>query len=153
MSDSDTHLAAESDGRKCAVCDLRVDAPDESVVFASELWTATLTQDVPGWIMVTLNRHGGDWLWGLSYEEASELGPLMQRLSAAARVEAGAERVYMMGFGEKWQHFHFMLLSRSVTTPEQLRGSGLLEHAPQLADRDEALRVGSRMRDRLAASA
>jgi len=70
----------------------------------------------------------------------------------AARTEAGAERVYLMGFGEKWQHFHFMLLSRPVTVPEHLRGPGLLEKAPELADRQEALRLGSSIRKRLAAS-
>jgi hypothetical protein len=80
------------------------------------------------------------------------MGPLMQRLSAAARAEAGTECVYLMGFGEQWQHFHFMLLSRTVSSPRDHRGPALLERAPELADRDEALRVASRMRKRLAAS-
>jgi diadenosine tetraphosphate (Ap4A) HIT family hydrolase len=158
MSDTETpeipapeELAAAS--RPCAICEQRISAPGESVVYASELWTATVARDVPGWFMVTLNRHGADWLWGLSAREAAEMGPLMQRLSAAARAEAGAERVYLMGFGEQWQHFHFMLLSRSVSTPQDHRGAALLERAPELADRDEALRVASRMRTRLAASA
>jgi len=152
MSDIQTQ-EAQPTMRRCAVCDLYLTAPSESVIFASELWTATLARDVPGWIMVVLNRHSGDWLWGLSDQEALELGPLMQRLSAAARAEAGAERVYMMGFGEQWQHFHFMLLSRSDSTPEHLRGAGLFEGAAGLADRDEALRIGSRMRKILAAPA
>ena len=76
-----------------------------------------------------------------------------ERLSAVARAEADAERVYMVGFGEQWQHFHFMLLSRPVTIPQHLRGAALFEGAPELADRDEALRVASRMRKTLAASA
>lgn len=152
MPDTRNHEAAQTQGQFCHVCDIRTNTPEESVVFTSELWTATLAADVPGWIMITLNRHGSDWLWGLSPDEASELGPLMQRLSEAARTEAGAERVYLMGFGEKWQHFHFMLLSRPVTVPEDFRGAGLLEKAPELADRQEALRLGSRIRKRLAAS-
>jgi hypothetical protein len=94
-----------------------------------------VARDVPGWFMVTLNRHDTDWLWGLSSREAAEMGPLMQRLSAAARAEVGAERVCLMGFGEQCQHFHFMLLSRSVTTPQEHRGTALLERAPELADR------------------
>jgi diadenosine tetraphosphate (Ap4A) HIT family hydrolase len=134
----------------CAICDLRATSAGDSLLFASELWTATLAGDVPGWIMVMLNRHSRDWLWGLSPQEAAELGPLMQRLSVAARDAAGAERVYLMGFGEQWQHFHFMLLSRPATAPPRLRGPGLLEKAPELADRDQALRIGSAIRERLA---
>jgi diadenosine tetraphosphate (Ap4A) HIT family hydrolase len=140
---------ARASSQDCAICDLRVASAGDSLLFASELWTATLAWDVPGWIMVILNRHSHDWLWGLSEQEAVALGPLMQRLSAAAKDAADAERVYLMGFGEQWQHFHFMLLSRPATASQQLRGPGLLEMAPQLADRGEALRIGSAMRKRL----
>jgi diadenosine tetraphosphate (Ap4A) HIT family hydrolase len=152
MPDTKTHEPAQTQSRRCQICHSRTDAPEESVVFTSGLWTATLAADVPGWIMITLNRHTGDWLWGLTAEESSALGPLMQCLSAAARTEAGAERVYLMGFGENWQHFHFMLLSRPATIPEEIRGPGLLGKAPELADRPEALRVGARIRKRLAAT-
>jgi diadenosine tetraphosphate (Ap4A) HIT family hydrolase len=152
MPDIQTGQEAGASGQDCAICDLRATSAGDSVLFASELWTATLAWDVPGWIMVMLNRHENDWLWGLYEQEASELGPLMQRLSAAARHAAGAERVYLMGFGEQWQHFHFMLLSRPAAAPQQLRGPGLLEKAPELADRDKAVRIGSAMRERLAAA-
>lgn len=153
MSDNRTLEEAQGGSVHCAVCDLRTASPHESVLLASKLWTATLARDVPGWIMVMLNRHNGDWLWGLSHQEAQELGPLMQRLSAAAKAEADAERIYMMGFGERSQHFHLLLLTRSADTPEHLRGPALLERARDLADPEEALRTGSRMRGRLAAPA
>jgi hypothetical protein len=48
----------------CAVCDMRVNGLDGSVVYADELWTVTLGADVPGWFMVIANRHGDEWLWG-----------------------------------------------------------------------------------------
>jgi hypothetical protein len=89
----------------------------------------------------------------MSDQEASTLGSLMQRLSAAAKDEAGAECVYVMGFGEQNRHFHFMLLTRSeAMMAADLKGAGLIENAPKLANRDEAIRVGSRIRERLAAS-
>jgi hypothetical protein len=78
----------------CAVCEMRVNGPDGSVVYADELWTVTLGADVPGWFMVIANRHRDEWLWG--------------------------------------------------------RGPHLLSHAAELADGDEALRVGERVRSRLA---
>ena len=135
----------------CGVCDMRAAAPAESLVYTDDQWTATLCRDVPGWLTVMANRHTDDWLWGLFGPEASTLGPLMQRLSAAARSEAAAERVYLMGFGENWRHFHFLLMTRSASIPADSRGVDLLGKAPELADREEALRVGARIRARLAA--
>jgi diadenosine tetraphosphate (Ap4A) HIT family hydrolase len=136
---------------RCQVCDLRAAARNESVVYVSDQWTAMLGYDVPGWILVMASRHSDDWMWGLSEPEASALGPLIRRLSAAAKAEAGAECVYLMGFGEQNRHFHFMLLTRSESMAGDLRGPRLLENARELANQDEALRVGSRIKDRLAA--
>jgi hypothetical protein len=58
----------------------------------------------------------------------------------------------MIGFGEQNRHFHFMLLTRSESMgAADLRGPGLIENAPKLANRGEAIRVGARIRERLAA--
>jgi diadenosine tetraphosphate (Ap4A) HIT family hydrolase len=151
VPDTPTREEAQGEVSHCQVCGLRATAPGESIVYVSDLWTATLAYDVPGWILVMANRHGDDWMWGLSDREASTLGSLMRRLSAAAKAEAGAECVYLMGFGEQNRHFHFMLLTRSASMAADLRGPGLLENAPKLANRDEAIRAGSRMRERLGA--
>jgi len=128
---------------------MRASAPSESVVYADDSWTVTLAYDVPGWVVVMTNRHTDDWSWGLSPLEASTMGPLIQRLSAAMKVEADVERIYTMGFGEQWRHFHFMLMSRSSSVGADLRGAGMLALAPDLADPDEALRLGARVRQRL----
>jgi diadenosine tetraphosphate (Ap4A) HIT family hydrolase len=140
----------KNEAAQCSICELKTATPDESVIYTDDLWTVLLVLDVPGWLMVTANRHSDDWLWGMSVQEALALGPLIQRISAAARAEAAAERVHLLGFGEKMQHLHFMLLGRSESTPADFRGPGMLAHAPELADRDEAFRVGARMRARLA---
>jgi diadenosine tetraphosphate (Ap4A) HIT family hydrolase len=134
---------------QCGVCNIRASAPSEAVVYADDLWTVTPGYDVPGWVVVMANRHTDDWLWGLSPPEASTMGSLLQRLSAAMKAEADVERIYIMGFGEQWRHFHFMLMSRSASTGADLRGAGMLALAPELADPDEALRVGARLRQRL----
>jgi diadenosine tetraphosphate (Ap4A) HIT family hydrolase len=134
----------------CGICELRTTTPAESVVYSDDLWTVMLILDVPGWLMVAANRHSDDWLWGMSVQEALTLGPLIRRINGAARAEAAAERVHLLGFGEKMQHLHFMLLGRAESTPADFRGPGMLAHAPELADRNEAFRVGTRMRARLA---
>ena len=131
---------------ECGVCDTRAATATESLVYTDDQWTAALCHDVPGWLIVMANRHSDDWLWGLSEAEALTLGPLMRRLSAAARSEAGAESVYLMGFGENNRHFHFILIGRTASIPADMRGSSLLEKAPELADREQALRVGARIR-------
>jgi hypothetical protein len=73
-------------------------------------------------------------------------------LSATAKAEAGAERVYLMGVGENQRRFHFLLLSRSAAVPAEMRGTGILVHTPEMVDRDEAFRVGARMRESLSKS-
>jgi diadenosine tetraphosphate (Ap4A) HIT family hydrolase len=138
---------------QCGVCNIHATAPRESIVYTDDSWTVTLGYDVPGWVLVMANRHTDDWLWGLSPHEASTMGSLIQRLSAAVHAEADVERVYMMAFGEQWRHVHFMLMSRSASIGADLRGAGMLALAPELADPDEALRVGARIRQRLISDA
>jgi diadenosine tetraphosphate (Ap4A) HIT family hydrolase len=150
MADTQIHEAeAQSERNQCGVCNMHASAPSEAVVYADDLWTVTPGYDVPGWVVVMANRHTDDWLWGLSPPEASTMGSLLQRLSAAMKAEADVERIYIMGFGEQWRHFHFMLMSRSASTGADLRGAGMLALAPELAEPDEALRVGARLRQRL----
>ena len=150
MADTQIHEAeAHSERNQCGVCNMHASAPSEAVVYADYSWTVTLGYDVPGWVVVMTNRHTDDWSWGLSPLEAPTMGPLIQRLSVAMKAEADVERIYLMGFGEQWRHFHFMLMSRSSSVGADLRGAGMLALAPDLADPDEALRVGARIRQRL----
>jgi diadenosine tetraphosphate (Ap4A) HIT family hydrolase len=150
MTDTQIQEAeARGERNQCGVCNMHASAPSEAVVYADDLWTVTPGYGVPGWVVVVANRHTDDWLWGLSPPEASTMGSLLQRLSAAMKAEADVERIYIMGFGEQWRHFHFMLMSRSASTGADLRGAGMLALAPELADPDEALRVGARLRQRL----
>jgi diadenosine tetraphosphate (Ap4A) HIT family hydrolase len=150
MADTQIQEAeARGERNQCGVCNMHASAPSEAVVYADDLWTVTPGYDVPGWVVVMANRHTDDWLWGLSPPEASTMGSLLQRLSAAMKAEADVERIYIMGFGEQWRHFHFMLMSRSSSVGVDLRGAGMLALAPELADPDEALRVGARIRQRL----
>jgi diadenosine tetraphosphate (Ap4A) HIT family hydrolase len=152
VSEADVQEVLPSDAAYCHVCDLRSNGPDDAVIHTDELWTVAVGFDVPGWFMVMLNRHSDDWFMGLSDEEAASMGPLMRSLGEAAVADAGAERVYLMGFGEQWSHFHFAVMSRSATVGEDLRGAGLLAHASELANHVEAIRIAAKVRKRLAAA-
>jgi diadenosine tetraphosphate (Ap4A) HIT family hydrolase len=149
---TEADVLASSESAYCHVCDLRSTAPDEAVIARDELWTVAVGFDVPGWFMVMLNRHSDDWFMGLSDEEATSLGPLMRSLGVAAVAEAGAERVYLMGFGEQWSHFHFMVMGRGAEVGKELRGAGFLGHAAEFANREEAIRVAANVRGRVSAS-
>jgi len=65
----------------------------------------------------------------------------MRSLGTAAVADAGAERVYMMGFGEKWSHFHFMVMSRVASVAEEFRSAALLAQAPELRSATNAFRM------------
>jgi hypothetical protein len=150
VAETDAYQVLPGEAAYCQVCDVSVNAPSESMIYSDDLWTVAVGFDVPGWFMVMLNRHSEDWFMGLSDQEAVTLGPLMRSLGVAAVADADAERVFLMGFGEQWSHFHFMVMSRVAAVSKELRGAGLLAHAPELANRDEAWRVAAKVRDRLA---
>jgi diadenosine tetraphosphate (Ap4A) HIT family hydrolase len=150
VSEADAQEALSAEPVYCHICDVRSNAPDETVIYTDDLWTVATGFDVPGWFMVMLNRHSDDWFMGLSDQEATTLGPLMRSLGRAGVADAGAERVYLMGFGEQWSHFHFAVMSRTAAIESEFRGAGLLAHASELANRDHAIRVAAQVRERLA---
>jgi hypothetical protein len=136
------------------VCDVLANAPHASIVYVSDLMTAMPSYGIPSSIFVMADHRTDDWIWGRSEDKASILDPLMLRLNAATNAEAGAEFVYITGFGEQHQHFHSMLLPVPVPVPvpvaADLRAAGLLENAPRLGNQNQASRPGARIRDRIA---
>ena len=96
----------------CHICELVSAAKPAELIHRDDHWSAFAFAGVPGWVMFATNRHC-DWLWGFTTEEATALGPLLSRLSAAVRNAASAERVYYAGLGENSLHFHGVLLPRT----------------------------------------
>ncbi|MFD3581705.1 hypothetical protein [Streptomyces sp. NPDC058683] len=94
----------------------------------------------PGWVAVQTLRHT-EGLAGLDNAEATELGPLLARLSAAVTRVTGSQRVYTYSLGEGSPHTHVLL----GPPRRDLRGAafvtGLLRRDPSLADEAAALRV------------
>ena len=148
MADAEVQELSPGDAGYCHICN-SLNAPAEALIYSDDLWTVAVGFDVPGWFMVMLNRHSDDWFMGLTDPEAASLGPLMRSLGAAAVADADAERVYLMGFGEQWSHFHYMVMSRGATVSKEARGAAFLGQAPELADRDEAVRLAAKVRESL----
>lgn len=71
-----------------------------------------------GSLLVTTKQHTPT-LADLSVDEARALGEAIGRVSHALKACAGAERVYMVKYGEVTPHVHIFLTARYPNLPEQ----------------------------------
>lgn len=106
--------------------------------------------EAPGWFFLELRRHA-EGPMAMSDAEAAEMGPLVRRLTNAIQSATGAERVYVMAFGELFPHFHLLLAPRMTGDPPEVRGPGLFAHRGDLIDVDAAVEVAERIRAELSA--
>jgi len=142
---------AQSERPHCHVCDAIQNDPPEREFLRDDLWYAGAAGEQPGWVRFQTLRHGDDWSWGLTTDESARLGPMVRSLSAAIRAATGAERVYIVGFGDNAMHFHMLLMPCYPDTPRDWRGSNLLAHHREIANASEAARVAKAIRAELVA--
>jgi len=129
---------------ECQICQ-RETAPDEPLggwIVRTELWSACVADgfEVPGWLFLQLRRHA-EGPMALAPEEASELGRLLVDLSAAIQTATGAERVYLLAFGELFPHFHVLLAPRMPMAPPEHTGAHLFLNRGDLVDRERAAEI------------
>ena len=89
--------------------------------------------EVPGWLFLELRRHA-EGPMGMDPAEAGEVGHHLVELSAAIRAATGAEKVYVVAFGEVYAHFHLLLLPRMPFAPPEETGPALLLRRQDLLD-------------------
>ena len=105
----------------CMACDAnagRLTAPG-GVIYEDDLWRvehALSPALLRGWLIVKPRRHV-EHLADLTLDEASALGPLVQRVSGALQRALAAERVYVCSFGELVNHVHLYVLPRYADMP------------------------------------
>ena len=75
---------------------------------------------------------------GMNESEADELGDLLVRLTGAIEAVTGAEKVYVVAYGELFPHWHLLLSPRLPFAPPELTGPGLFLHRDELIDVDAA---------------
>ena len=116
----------------------------------TDLWSACVAEgyEAPGWLFLQTIRHV-EGPMGMNGEEAGELGVLVAQLSGAIKAVTGAEKVYVLAYGERFPHFHLVLLPRHPFAPPELTGPGLFTKVDELADPAEAARVAAAVRDAL----
>lgn len=128
------------------------------VLYEDGLWRLEHSfEPIPmiGWLILKTQRHVGA-VADLTPEEASALGPLLQRITQAMTEVLAPEKVYVALYGESVSHIHFHLIPRDDDLPEALRGPAvfvLLEEAmttgQNRADGTAAERVALAIKARL----
>lgn len=145
--------------RQCLPCDNTAAAslPAREEVVRTEHWRVAHAFDaaLAGWLVVLPTEHVTD-LAALHPQAAAELGPLLQRLTAALQEVVGCTRTYVMLFAEAegFSHVHLHVVPRMPDQPEELRGPrifGALGAArPDRVPEEEMDRVALAVRDLVA---
>lgn len=104
-------------------------------VLRTEHWSACVGPgfEVPGWLFLELRRHA-EGPMAMDPAEAGEVGHHLVELSDAIRAATGAEKVYVVAFGEVYAHFHLLLLPRMPFAPPEETGPALLLRRQDLLD-------------------
>lgn len=136
----------------CQICARETAAtePPGGWVLRTDLWSACVAEgyEAPGWLFLQTRRHV-EGPTGMGSDEAGELGLNIAHLAGAIEAVTGAEKVYVLAYGERFPHFHMVLLPRMPFAPPELTGPGLFTKADELVDADEAARVAAAVRDAL----
>jgi diadenosine tetraphosphate (Ap4A) HIT family hydrolase len=136
----------------CQICarETAESEPAGGWVLRTDRWSACVAEgyEAPGWLFLQTLRHV-DGPMGMNTDEAGELGINVAQLSGAIKAVTGAEKIYVLAYGERFPHFHLVLLPRQPFAPPELTGPGLFTKADELADPAEAARVAAAVRDAL----
>ncbi len=137
-----------SDAGDCAICarETADHEPEGGWVLRTEHWSACVAPgfDVPGWLFLELRRHA-EGPMAMSPAEAAELGGHLVDVSAAIRAATGAEKVYVIAFGELYPHFHVLLLPRMPFAPPDETGPALFLKRAELVDARAAAETALRV--------
>jgi diadenosine tetraphosphate (Ap4A) HIT family hydrolase len=115
---------------RCTTCDLvaRRDAgaaPPWDSILRTPHWDVVhaFGTSLEGWIVLVARRHLPA-VADLSPEEAAELGPLVQRVSAALHEVVQCEKTYVVQFAEAEQHrhVHVHVIPRATDMPHDQLG-------------------------------
>jgi diadenosine tetraphosphate (Ap4A) HIT family hydrolase len=115
----------------CTTCDL-VAVRDSGVaplwdsIYRTPSWDVVHSYNtaLPGWLVLVVRRHI-EAVDELTDDEATELGLLIKRVSAALRQATGCVKTYVIQFAEAegHPHVHFHIVPRMADQPEDRRST------------------------------
>ncbi len=136
----------------CGLCALEAGGgPAGGWVYQDQNWSVGVSDgmEVPGWLTGQIRRHAIGTA-ALNGAEQGSLGPLLTRLTAAITKVTGAEKVYIVAFGEAFPHWHFLLMARGANVERTHRGAALMLHRERYIDRAAAMAAADQVRRELA---
>ncbi len=103
----------------------RGEAPPWDMIHRADHWDLVhaYNTSLPGWLVLVARRHVAA-IDELTDEEATELGILLRRSSAALRQVVGCVKTYVCQFAEQAEHphVHFHIVPRMAGQPDDRRG-------------------------------
>jgi len=141
----------------CVTCDLvarrdRGEAPPWDLILRTDQWDVVhaFGTKVEGWLVLVLRRHETS-VANLSNDEASELGPLLKRVSTALHTVFDCPKTYVAQFAEAADHphVHVHVIARHIDQPAEWKGPGIFVHALGVDPSEE---VSERRRNEIAAA-
>jgi diadenosine tetraphosphate (Ap4A) HIT family hydrolase len=117
------------------------------IVFRDADWAAEVVPgyEVPGWFVLRARRHA-EGIAALDDHEADGFGRRARDLMTAIGQVTGARTTYLMGFGEKYRHFHVLITARGDDIPADRRGADIVQLRTERSDLDNSLRVAADVR-------
>jgi diadenosine tetraphosphate (Ap4A) HIT family hydrolase len=124
---------------------------DGDWIYSDSAWIACVFPglEVPGWVSVIARRHA-EGIVALEASELASLGGVLSKVAEALHLVVEPKRVYLASFGERYPHFHVLLMARGPQIPPDHRGAALQLHAAEYIDEEAAVIVESRLRLELA---
>lgn len=123
-----------SNGEACKTCEMTAQrrlgqAPLWDNIYQTEFWDVVHAYNsaLPGWLVLVVQRHI-ESLDELTEQEASELGPLIRRVSLSLKSVVGCTKTYVIQFAEARQHphVHFHIVPRMADQPAERRSAGIM---------------------------
>ena len=138
----------------CPLCarELSHDEPPGGWVLRTGLWSAGVMEgfEVPGWLFLQLRRHA-EGPMAMASDEAAEMGGLLVDLTGAIQAVTGAEKVYVVAWGEAFPHFHLLLHPRMPAAPPEHKGPALFAARDELRDVATSTAIAAQLRAALSA--
>ena len=136
----------------CLSCDIISGklTPPGGTIYRDDYWMVDHSVSpirLAGFLIVKPIRHC-EHIAYLSEEEASHLGPILQRTTQALMRAMEAKKVYVVSLGELVKHIHFCIIPRYSGMPEN--GFAVIEGVDSgkwACSDEEAERVVSRVRE------
>jgi diadenosine tetraphosphate (Ap4A) HIT family hydrolase len=127
----------------CAICNL-VSGAAGTPVFSDDHWVLGMLEglEAPGWLVLAQRRHGIGAV-GMTDAEAISLGPVLKLATTAIEEVTGAERVYVVAYGENSPHWHLLLIPRGSDHPIEQRQAAIWGHRAEYVDPDRAYAVAA----------